>query len=96
MQATADDKVRHCETCRKNVYFCDTLADAREHAHDGHCIAVDLGIIRRDGDLRPPMYFAGQPSKEDLQQTYEEDVDPVSRARLEARKQGKKTRGRRR
>jgi hypothetical protein len=87
---TGNSKVRQCESCGKNVHFCDTLADAREHSQEGHCIAVDLGIIRRDGDLRPRMSFVGQPSREDLRKTYEEDVDPVSQARLDARKQGNK------
>lgn len=87
MEPTDDDKVRHCETCNKNVYFCDNLADAREHSQGGHCIAGDLGIIRRDGDLTPRSFFAGRPSREDVRQTYEEDVDAVPQARLDARKQ---------
>jgi uncharacterized protein (TIGR02996 family) len=84
LEPTGHDKVRHCNACRKSVYFCDTLADAREHAEDGHCIAVDLGIIRRDGDLESVSRFLGRPSKEDLRESYEEGVDPVSRARLDA------------
>lgn len=88
---TKNQKVRHCGTCNKNVYFCDTLADAREHSQDEHCIAVDLGIIRRDGDLNPPSLFMGQPSKADLRESYEEDVDAVSQARLDARKKKKRT-----
>lgn len=92
MKRTADEKVRHCEMCGKNVYFCDNLADAREHSQEGHCIAVDLGIIRRDGDLRPRSFFLGRPSKADVRKTYEEDVDPVSQARLDARKQARKQR----
>jgi uncharacterized protein (TIGR02996 family) len=93
MKPTGDDNVRHCEACKKNVHFCDNIADAREHTQQGHCIAVDLGVIRRDGDLRPPTEFLGQPSIESLRQTYREDVDPVSQARLDAKKQaGKKVR----
>jgi len=94
MKPTASNNVRHCETCSKSVHFCDNLADAREHSQEGHCIAVDLGIIRRENDLEPRSLIAGQPSKADLRKTYEEDVDPVSRARLDARKQGKKQRTR--
>jgi uncharacterized protein (TIGR02996 family) len=86
MKPTGDDNVRHCEACSRDVHFCDTLADAREHSHEGHCIAVDLGVIRRKDDLTPPMLFAGQPSKEDLRRSYEQEVDPVSQARLDARK----------
>ena len=95
MEPTDDDNVRRCETCSKSVYFCNNLADAREHSQEGHCIAVDLGIIRRDGDLRASSYFLGQPSREDVRKTYEEDVDPVSQARLDARKQVRKKRTRR-
>ena len=62
------------------------LADAREHSQQGHCIAVDLGIVRRDGDLVPRTAFLGRPSKADVRKTYEEDMDPVSQARLDARK----------
>lgn len=92
MKPTNDTSVRHCETFKKNVHYCDNLADAREHAVENHCIAVDLGVIRRDGDLRPRMMFAGQPSTESLRQSYEEDVDSVSQARLAARKQGRQRR----
>jgi hypothetical protein len=90
MEPTGDKDVRHCETCNKDVYFCDNLADAREHSQEGHCIAVDLGITRQDGDLMPRTLFAGQPSKEHLRQGYEEDLDPVSQARLAARKRTKR------
>lgn len=92
MTATNDEKVRHCQTCNKSVHFCDTIADAREHSQEQHCIAVDLGVMRRDGDLRPPMLFAGQPSKEDLRESYDEGIDAVSHARLVARKQAEKKR----
>jgi len=83
MQPTEDTDVRHCATCSKNVYYCDNLADAREQSSNGHCIAVDVGIVRRDGDLNPPTLFLGRPSKQELRETYEEDLDSVSRARLD-------------
>jgi hypothetical protein len=91
MKPTEDKKARFCQGCSKNVYFCDNLADAREQSQQGQCIAVDLGIIRREGDLRPRIMFAGQPSREQLRETYEEDVDPVSQTRLDARKQARKS-----
>jgi uncharacterized protein (TIGR02996 family) len=87
MKPTGDNNVRHCEACSENVYFCDNLADARQHAEAGCCIAVDLGVIRRDGDLRPPRMFLGRPSRESVLETYKENLDPVSQARLDARKQ---------
>jgi hypothetical protein len=94
LKPTDDPNVRHCESCRKKVHFCDNLADAREHAQEGHCIAVDLGIIRRKDDLVPRMAFTGRPSAAQVRKKYEEDLDPVSQARLEARKQVKKKRSR--
>lgn len=91
MTPTKNETVRHCESCNKNVYFCDNLADARNHSESNHCIAVDLGVIRREDDLRPPTMFLGRPSREAVLKTYEEDIDPVSQARLDARKKTKKT-----
>jgi uncharacterized protein (TIGR02996 family) len=92
---TGDEAVRHCKSCGKDVHFCDNLADARDHAQEGHCIAVDLGVIRREGDLNPPATFAGMPSPEMIRETYKRDIDAVSKARLATRKPGKKKRPRR-
>src|SRR5262249_30393383 len=86
MKPPGDNNVRHCEACGKNVYFCDNLADAREHSQVGRCIAVDLGVLRRDDDLTPRRMFLGQPSREAVRQTYVEDLDPVSQPRLPGRK----------
>jgi hypothetical protein len=88
LEPTGDRNVRHCGACSKSVHFCDNLADAREHSQLGHCIAVDLGVIRRDGDLDTRASFVGRPSQEAIRKANEEDVDPVSRARLDARKKG--------
>jgi uncharacterized protein (TIGR02996 family) len=49
---TDDRAIRFCDGCRHNVHYCDTITEARRHVGDGHCIAVDLGVIRRDGDLQ--------------------------------------------
>jgi len=96
MKPTSYENVRLCQTCNKRVYYSDNLADAREHSQANRRIAVDLGVIRRENDLEPRMMFAGQPSKEDLRESYEQDVDSVSQARLDARKQGGKKRTQRR
>ncbi len=90
MTLTDNHNVRHCETCFQSVYFCDNLADARDHSLAGHCIVVDLGVIRREGDLIPPTALGGRPTKADLRRAYEQGIDLVSQARLNARKQGKK------
>jgi len=60
LKPTDDDKVRHCETCNESVHFCDNLAEARGHSQEGHCIAVHLGIIRRDDDLVPRDVVGGR------------------------------------
>lgn len=43
--------VRFCQTCRERVYYCSTIEEAKEHAGQGHCVAVDEGLARSDGDL---------------------------------------------
>lgn len=98
LQSTSDRTVRHCGDCKKNVHYCDTIMDAREHAQKGHCIAVDLGIIRRDGDLEPAHWSRGMllgwPSPESLREEEERTrPDPVSAAR-DQRKREQKSRAR--
>jgi uncharacterized protein (TIGR02996 family) len=51
LKPTDKDGVRYCEMCQKNVYFCKTVRDARNHAWEGHCVAVQLGLPRSEGDL---------------------------------------------
>jgi hypothetical protein len=94
LQTTSDQAVRHCDSCRQNVHYCDTIMDARQHAQQGHCVAVDLGIIRRDGDLQPVRYLMGRMSPQMLHEEEERTrPDPVSAARVE-RKQEQATRSR--
>jgi uncharacterized protein (TIGR02996 family) len=79
---TEDRAVRFCEGCEQEVYYCDTITDAREHAQQGHCVAVDLGIIRREYDLNPPLAIVGRPSIKTLERERERlQVDEVSRQR---------------
>jgi uncharacterized protein (TIGR02996 family) len=59
LTVTDEGVVRFCDSCHQSVYYCDTIMNAREHARQGHCVAVDLGIIRRNGDLRPPRMLMG-------------------------------------
>jgi uncharacterized protein (TIGR02996 family) len=90
LRPTDDAAVRFCDGCRHNVYYCDTIGEARGHAWERHCIAVDLGVIRRNRDLEPPtQMLLGRPGwlrreQERLQ------PDPVS-AERERRKQEKAT-----
>ncbi|QJW98168.1 TIGR02996 domain-containing protein [Frigoriglobus tundricola] len=51
LDATADNSVRHCAGCKKLVYYCRTLPEAQNHARQGHCVAVQLGVLRYPEDL---------------------------------------------
>jgi uncharacterized protein (TIGR02996 family) len=53
LSTTVDDGIRHCAGCNQDVHYCETINEARSHAWQGHCIAVDLGVIRRARDLEP-------------------------------------------
>ena len=37
--ATADPRVRHCQSCDRDVHFCASDAETIAHAEEGHCIA---------------------------------------------------------
>jgi len=52
--ATGDTAVRFCEECKQNVYYCNDIEEASDHAFAGHCLAVDPSVIRRHNDLRTP------------------------------------------
>jgi uncharacterized protein (TIGR02996 family) len=82
LRPSDDRTVRFCDACRQNVHFCDTITEARSHASDGHCVAVDLGVIRREGDLEGWHWMLGRVSVEMLRA--EEELmrpDPVSAER---------------
>ncbi len=51
LMVTGDPAVRHCAACRENVHYCHMLEDAQSHARQGHCVAVQLGVLRYPGDL---------------------------------------------
>jgi uncharacterized protein (TIGR02996 family) len=47
LKGTDNPRVRHCDTCEKQVYFCLTLGEARERTRLGLCVAISPA-------LRPP------------------------------------------
>ena len=51
LRTTADATVRYCDDCHQEVHYCDSIDKARDHAQVGFCVAVDLGVARREGDL---------------------------------------------
>lgn len=52
LEETRSPEVRFCSACRKDVFFCGSVEKARRMAEDvGACVAIDLGVIRRNGDM---------------------------------------------
>jgi uncharacterized protein (TIGR02996 family) len=78
---------RFCESCRESVYYCDTIVVAREHAESGHCVAIDLGVIRRRGDLDPRELLMGFMSSDFMAQEEERRAPDQVSAEREQRKQ---------
>lgn len=88
MTPTSDPTVRLCDACQSNVHYCDTITEARKQAECGHCVAVDLGIIRRENDLSPPVMVLGRPGADWQDQERKRlEVDEVSREREERKRQ---------
>jgi hypothetical protein len=91
MQTTEKPSVRFCTECKEKVHYCETIGQAREHAWEGHCIALDLGVPRRDGDLEPQAMFLGRASVEDLRREDERmQPDAVSAERERRKKEENK------
>ena len=90
LQPTDRASVRFCTECEQNVYYCDSIQRARAHARQGHCVAVDLAIPRKRGDLglpRPsPDRRLGRVRVEDLRRPRFR-ADAVSRERERRRRQ---------
>src|SRR5262249_4182769 len=51
LRATDDARVRFCNECRRQVYYCETVAQARVLGLRGECVAVDCRVDRRPDDL---------------------------------------------
>jgi uncharacterized protein (TIGR02996 family) len=51
LKLTDVDDIRFCESCRKKVYHCGSIQQARNHAHAGRCVAVDSRLMRMPDDL---------------------------------------------
>lgn len=95
LQPTGDRAVRFCDACRQNVHYCDTIMEARRHAWKGHCIAVDLGVIRRDRDLQPRVMYLGRPDPKEVRQEEERMQPDAVSAEREQRKREKESKERR-
>lgn len=52
---TGNEAVRHCGACKRNVFYCGSVEDAREHAAAGNCVALDITAPRwGDNDIAAP------------------------------------------
>ena len=68
LKETKDSKIRFCNECNKNVYFCKTSKDIDKHIKLNNCIVVDVidqdqGQYRTMGviELGPYVDFDGEP-----------------------------------
>jgi len=48
--------MRFCGSCLKAVHYCHDADELRRHAIRGNCVAVELGVPRRPGDLEPERF----------------------------------------
>ncbi len=51
LRPTDSPLVRSCDACRKNVYYCESVREARRRAERGECVAIDVARRRTRGDL---------------------------------------------
>lgn len=83
MKPTENRKVRFCEDCKKNVYFCDNIMEARELGQQGCCIGIDVGVKRRKDDLHGESAIFGRPSPEYVEENKERALpDRISAKRI--------------
>lgn len=45
---------RFCGACKRNVHYCRTVPEARNHAARGECVALDIRAVRWERDVGPP------------------------------------------
>lgn len=55
---TANQNVKYCQVCTREVYFCGNQQELDEHARAGHCVAI---FCKPVGDDRPMLL--GMPSR---------------------------------
>ena len=49
---TASPTERFCDSCKRNVHYASTVADARRLVMAHHCVVVDIAELRYPDDLR--------------------------------------------
>lgn len=45
---TDDPAVRHCAACDRDVHFCASVGEIRQHAAERHCVAFDPALRRNE------------------------------------------------
>jgi len=45
---------RFCGACKRHVYYCRTVPEARNHAAHDECVALDIRAVRWSRDVGPP------------------------------------------
>ena len=63
LEPSAQEAVRHCGACKRQVVYCTTIEQARTIAKAGGCISIDVGVPRHRADLYWPR-MVGMPSPE--------------------------------
>ena len=54
LTSTDRHDVRFCTACEKNVHYCTSVPEARDHAARGECVALDSRALRWQRDLAAP------------------------------------------
>lgn len=68
MEPTENRKVRFCGDCKKNVYFCDNIVEARELGNQGCCVGIDVGVKRKKDDHFGEFAIFGNPKPEHIEE----------------------------
>jgi uncharacterized protein (TIGR02996 family) len=54
LEQTGNPNMRFCGACDKPVYYAASIDEARDHAANRECVALDLGAARSERDLEAP------------------------------------------
>lgn len=60
LQPTAEEGVRHCLECDREVHLALTEEDFRQHSGAGQCIAVPVSRERGESQDEEPGYLVGR------------------------------------
>ncbi len=78
LQPTADEGVRHCGACERDVHLAMTEQDFRRHREQGRCIAVRVLVSGEKADSgNEPGWWVGEPGPpyNNLRAILDEDED---------------------